>query len=149
MSAVCCSVSTAPQSFLWASTWLGRVWHLKVSKVGQDCRMWLGGWGPVLHGHWSEWEIFSLWRWERSWQCPVLCLKIVTWAALSSWWTLSSSVPMSRHCGHFVLKLFRCRTWDVQIAPTCFPFLTAGLLPHCLQHHSGKGSTGGSQMFCS
>ena len=27
----------------------------------------------------------------------------------------------------------------MQIAPTYFPFLTAGLLPHCLQHHSEKG----------
>ena len=88
-SAVCRSVSTGPQSFLWASTGLGHVWRLKSSKVRQDCRMWVGGWGSVPHGHSSEWEIFSLWRWERSWQCPVLSLKIVTWAALSSWWTLS------------------------------------------------------------
>ena len=41
-SAVCRSVSTGPQSFLWSSTGLGHVWRLKVSKVGQDCRMWLG-----------------------------------------------------------------------------------------------------------
>ena len=41
-SAVCRSVSTGPQSFLWASTGLGRVWRLKALKVGQDCRMWLG-----------------------------------------------------------------------------------------------------------
>ena len=67
-----------------------------------------------------------------------------------SWWMLSSSVPMSRRC-HSALKLFlrmvllRCRAWRVQIAPTCFLFLTAGLLPHCLQHHTVKGSTGGSQ----
>ena len=72
----------------------------KGSNVGQDCRMWLGVWGPVPHGHSSEWEIFSLWRWERSWQCPVLSLKIVIWAALSSWWMLSSSVPMSRCLVH-------------------------------------------------
>ena len=30
----------------------------------------------------------------------------MTWAALSSWWMLSSSVPMSRRCCHSVLKLF-------------------------------------------
>ena len=83
---------------------MGHVWRLKSSKVGQDCRMWLGVWGPVPHGHSSEWEIFSMWRWERSWQCPVLSLKIVTWAALSSWWMLSSSVPMSRRRCHSVLK---------------------------------------------
>ena len=29
------------------------------------------------HGHLSEWEIFSLWRWGRSGQCPDLSLKIV------------------------------------------------------------------------
>ena len=46
-SVVCRSVSTGPQSFLWASTGLGHVWRLKASKVGQDCRMWLGVWGPV------------------------------------------------------------------------------------------------------
>ena len=90
------SRSAGPQRFLWASTRLGHVWCLKALKVGQDCRIWVGGWGPVLHGHSSEWEIFNLWRWERSWLCPVLSLKIVTGAALSSWWMLSSSVPMSR-----------------------------------------------------
>ena len=74
--------------------------------VGQDCRMWLAVWGPVPHGHSSEWEISRLWRWERSWQCPVLSLKIVTWAALSGWWMLCPSVPMSRHCHHSLLKLF-------------------------------------------
>ena len=105
-SAVCRSVSTSPQSFLWAFTGLGHVWHLKVLKVGQDCRMWLGVWGPVLHGHSSEWEIFSLWRRQWSWQCPVLSLKIVTRAALSIWWMLSSSVPMSRCCRHSLLKVF-------------------------------------------
>ena len=41
-STACRSVSTGPQSFLWASTGLGHVWRLKASKVGQDCRMWLG-----------------------------------------------------------------------------------------------------------
>ena len=56
----------------------------------------VGVWGPAPHRHSSEWEIFCLWRWERSWQCPVLSLQIVTWAALSSWWMLSSSDPMSR-----------------------------------------------------
>ena len=50
-SAVCRSVSTGPQSFLLASTGLGHVWRLKASKVGQDCRMWLGVRGPVPHGH--------------------------------------------------------------------------------------------------
>ena len=34
----------------------------------------------------------------------------------------------------------------MQISPTCFPFLTAGRLPHCLQHHSEKGFARGSQM---
>ena len=53
------------------------MWHLKASKVGQDCRMLLGVCGPVLHGHSSEWEIFSLWRWERNLQCPVQSLEIV------------------------------------------------------------------------
>ena len=115
--------------------------------------MWLGVWGPVPPGHSSEWEMFSLWWWERSWQCLVLSLKIVTWATLSSWWMLSSSVPMSWPCHHSVLKLFLgwpflcCRTWGVLIAPTCFPILTAGL-PPCLQNHSEKESTGESQMFC-
>ena len=37
---------------------------------------------------------------------PVLSLEIVPCAALSSWWMLSSSVPISRRCRHFVLKLF-------------------------------------------
>ena len=107
-STVCCSISTGPQSFLWASTGLSHVWCPKALKMGQDYRMWLVVWGPVLHGHLSEWEIFfSLWRWERSWQCPVLSLKIVTWAALSSWWMLSSSVPMSRCCCHSVLELLQ------------------------------------------
>ena len=147
-----------PKSFLWASTGLGHFWRLKALKVGQNCRMWLGVWGPVPHGHSSEWEIFSLWRWERSWQCPVLSLKTVTWAALYSWWMLSSSVPMSRHCQRSPLcpeivskygLCFAVGHGGVQIAPVCFPFLTADLLPHCLQHHSEKGSTGGSQMFCS
>ena len=83
---------------------------------GQDCRMWLGDWGPVPHGHSSEWGFFSLWRWERSWKCPVLSLKTVTWGVLSSWWILSSSVPMSRRCRHSVLKLllrmvFVSRVW--------------------------------------
>ena len=128
---------------------MGRVWRLKASKVGQDCRMWLGIWGPVPHGHPSEWEIFSLWRWERSWQCLVLSLEIVTWAAPSRWWMLSSSVPMFRLCHHSVWPLLRCTIWGVQIAPICFAFLTADLFPHCLQHHSEKGSTGGSQMFAS
>ena len=41
-SAVCRSVPTGPQSFLWASTRLGHVWRLKASKAGQNCRMWLG-----------------------------------------------------------------------------------------------------------
>ena len=79
-SAVCRNVSTGPQSFLLASTWLGHVSRLKVSKVGQDCRMWLGVWRPVPHGHSSEWEIFSLWRWEeltvftsRSKDCDLCC----------------------------------------------------------------------------
>ena len=103
---VCRSVSTGPQSFLWASTGQGHVWRLKGSKVGQDCRMWLGVWGPVPHGRSSAWGIFSLWRWERSWQSPVLSLKIVTCAALSSWWMLFYSVPMSRCCRQSVLKLF-------------------------------------------
>ena len=65
--------------------------------------MWLGVWRPVPHGHSSEWEIFSLWRWERSWNCPVLSRKIVTCAALSSWWMLSSSVPISSRCRHSYL----------------------------------------------
>ena len=52
--------STSPKGFLWAPTGLGHIWRLKVSKMGQDCRMWLVVWGPVLHGHLSEWEIFSL-----------------------------------------------------------------------------------------
>ena len=105
-SSVCRSVSTGPQSFLWTSSGLGHVWRFTASKVGQDCRMWLGVWGPVPHGHSSEWENFTLWRWERSWQCPVLSLKIVTWADVSSWWMLSSPAPMSRRCRHSVLKLF-------------------------------------------
>ena len=105
-SAVCYSVSAGPQSFLWASIILGHVWHLKASKVGQDYRMWLGVWGPVPHGHSSEWEIFSLWRWERSWQCPLLSLKIVTWATLFSWCMLSSSVPMYRRCCHSIWSCF-------------------------------------------
>ena len=37
---VCRSVSTGPQSFLWAGQ--GHVWRIKASKVGQYCRMWLG-----------------------------------------------------------------------------------------------------------
>ena len=39
-------------------------------------------------------------------QSPVLNLKIVTRAALSSWLMLFSSVPMFRRCRHSALKLF-------------------------------------------
>ena len=41
-SAVYCSVSIGLQSCLWASATPGHVLRLRVSKVGQDCRMWLG-----------------------------------------------------------------------------------------------------------
>ena len=117
--------------------------------------MWLGVWGLVPHGHLSECEMFSLWRWVRSWQCPVLSLKIVTWAALSSWWMLFYSAQMPRRCCHCTLSwscflgwsFLRCRTLGVQIAPICFPFLTAGLPPLCLKHHSEKGSTEGHRCF--
>ena len=34
----------------------GNIWHLKMSKMGQDCRMCLGVWGPVQHGHLSKWN---------------------------------------------------------------------------------------------
>ena len=47
---ICRTFSACSQSFLWASTGLGHVWRLKALKVGQDCRMWLRVWGPVLHG---------------------------------------------------------------------------------------------------
>ena len=117
--AVCRSVSVCPQSFLWASTGLDHVQHLKVSKVGQNCRMWLGFWGPVPHGHSSEWEIFSLWRWERSWQCALstyhLCLMLsktfadfvtstwrgtrcsasLSWSAWRGAWWLTKETPPS------------------------------------------------------
>ena len=48
-------------------------------------------WRPVPYGHSSEFENFSLLKWERSRQCPVLSEKIVTWAAPYSWWMLSFS----------------------------------------------------------
>ena len=35
-----------------------------------------------------------MWRWERRRQCPVLSLKTLTGAALSSWWMQSASVPI-------------------------------------------------------
>ena len=42
------------------------------------CGWWGGGGGKLRTCAASEWEIFSLWRWERSWRYPVLSLKIVT-----------------------------------------------------------------------
>ena len=41
--------------------------------------------------------MFNLWRWERSWQCPVLSLKVVTWAALSSWWMVDAVLFRDMH----------------------------------------------------
>ena len=72
------------------------------------CRVWLRVCRPVRHGHSSEWEIFSLRRWERSWQCPVLSLKIVTWDKLTCSAQLLDAFLfcMSRHRRHPALKLF-------------------------------------------
>ena len=55
--------------------------------------MWSGICGPVPQGHRSALENECLWRWERSCQCPVLRLKVVACAYLSTWWILFSSVP--------------------------------------------------------
>ena len=121
------------------------VWHLRASKVGQDCRKWLGaggvwgggvrgrGWGPVPLGNHLSGR-FSVCGYMRG----VLRLKIATWATLSSWWMLSSSVPMYRHCCYSVLKLF-LRIAFISMSDigcvgcsTCFPLWMASQLPHCL-----------------
>ena len=51
-------------------------------------------------------EIFSVWRWLRSWQCHVRGLTMMTCTVLSSWWILSTSVPAQGRCHQIVLGLF-------------------------------------------
>ena len=57
----------------------------------------------------------------------------VTWAALSRWWMLASSVPMSRRCRHSVLKLFLsivfASLWDCSNLLPIFDSRSASSLP--------------------
>ena len=136
-SVVRCSVSTHPQHFLWASTQLEHVWRPRAPKMGQVCRVWLVVWGPVQQGHSSDREIFIPWRWERSWRCPVLSLKIVTWAALSGWWLLSSSVQTVRRCCHSVLMFFPWKATPSMVSHVQWG--REGIVPYCLQYWEREG----------
>ena len=97
-----------------------------------------GVWGPVPHGHSSEWEIFSVWRWERSSQRPVLSLEIVTWAALPSWWMLSFSVPRSRWSEVMIVMVVMIVIPVKGAVPDCLqsPHWAANCLQH--KHSSGR-----------
>ena len=139
----------------WASTRLEHVWHLRTSKWGSGD--WTAGCSQKSVGQWHKGIGLSVkfsvcWRWERSWQCPVLRLKM-TCLVLFTWWILSSLAHMLKHCCHIVLKLFLRMAFaslqdTVGVGCSCLlPLLTASLLLYCLLHHSRKESTLRSVMF--